>query len=168
MRQILIFTGDGKGKTSAAIGTAVRALGHEHRVLVIQFMKECETGEMEFLKNLENVRFHQSGAGFFTDPKAKKKHEKAAQEGLELLEKELADFSPNLVILDEINVACSLEILDPEIIVKILRKNPETSFILTGRNAPREFLDIANLVTKMREIKHPFQEGKKAQKGIDF
>jgi len=171
MRQILVLTGDGKGKTTSAIGTALRSIGHNKRVLIIQFMKESETGEIEMLKKLENCRVHQVGNGFYKirgDHATKQEHTVSAQKGLTLLRQELEEYSPDLVILDEINVTCSLRLLDPNEIITTIREHPETNFILTGRDAPRQFLDIADLITEMTEIRHPFQKGKPAQKGIDF
>ncbi|MBU1018828.1 MAG: cob(I)yrinic acid a,c-diamide adenosyltransferase [Patescibacteria group bacterium] len=174
MRQILIFTGNGKGKSSAAFGTAIRALGHENRVLIIQFLKQFEdTGELKLLQKLDlpNLHIHQSGAGFYKikgDTNPEEKHKKAAKKALLALHHELTEFKPNLVILDEINVACSLELIDPEIIIDIIESHPETSFILTGRNAPPQFQEIADLITDMQEVIHPFQKGIQAQKGIDF
>ena len=164
---ILVFTGNGKGKTTSAIGTALRTLGHGGHVLLIQFMKESPTGELEILKKLKNIEIHQVGAGFYkvhSDTKTEEKHRKSAKKGLDLLREKL----PELVVLDEINIACSLGLIDPTEITKVLEKNPKTSFILTGRNAPQKFIDIADLVTEMREVKHPFQKGKPAQEGIDF
>lgn len=174
MRQILILTGKGKGKTTSAFGTAIRALGHGNRVLIIQFIKEFEdTGELKFLNSLdfENLHIHQSGAGFYKirgDYNPEEKHKEAAKKALVALHKEIKDFQPNLVILDEINVACSLELIDPDVIIDIIDNHPEINFILTGRNAPQKFQDIADLITDMKEVIHPFQKGSQAQKGIDF
>ena len=174
MRQILIFTGNGKGKSSAAFGTAIRALGHENRVLIIQFLKELkDTGELKLLSSLDlpNLRIHQSGAGFYKirgDHNPEKKHHEAARKALAILRQELKEFKPKLVILDEINVACSLELIEPDTIIDIIEANPDTSFILTGRNTPKKFEEIADLITDMHEVIHPFQKGTPAQKGIDF
>ncbi|MFA6528614.1 MAG: cob(I)yrinic acid a,c-diamide adenosyltransferase [Candidatus Gracilibacteria bacterium] len=172
-RIIAILTGDGKGKTTSAIGTIIRALGHGHRVLLLQFMKETESGEINFLKTLKNshLKIVQSGSGFFKikgDHSSESSHKKAAELGIKLLEKELVAFSPTLTILDEINTACSLKLIDPRTITKIIKVNSKTHFILTGRNAPKEFKLIANLITEMKEIRHPFKEGIKAQEGIEF
>lgn len=174
MRQILLLTGKGKGKTTSAFGTAIRALGHKNRVLIIQFLKQFEdTGELKLLQNLDlpNLRIHQSGAGFYKikgDTNPEEKHHNAAKKALLALHKELKEFNPKLVILDEINVACSLELIDPEIITDLIESHPETSFILTGRNAPQKFQEIADLITDMKEVIHPFQKGTPAQEGIDF
>ena len=172
-RIIAILTGNGKGKTTSAVGTIIRALGHGHRVLLLQFMKETESGEIKFLKTLKNshLKIIQSGKGFFKikgDHSKEHDHKKAAELGVKILEKELTAFSPTLTILDEINTACSLKLIDPRIITKIIKKNPETHLILTGRNAPKEFKLIANLITEMKEIKHPFKDGIEAQEGIEF
>ncbi len=168
---ILIFTGNGKGKTSAAIGTAVRSLGHGNKILVLQFMKEQPSGEITFLKEHPNAQIIQSGVGFYKiqgDHSTEEQHIEAAEKALEKLHQEIINFSPSLVIIDEINVACSLSLIEPAKIIKIIESNPEIDFILTGRDAPKEFTDIADLVTEMKEIKHPFQNGKPAKRGIDF
>ncbi len=171
MRQVLVLTGNGKGKTTSAIGTTLRSLGHNKRVLIIQFMKESETGEIKILENLENCHVHQVGSGFYKirgDHAEEDEHKASATKGLEILEEELQKHSPSLVVLDEINVTCSLGLLEPQEIVSTINKNSETNFILTGRNAPREFLEIADLITEMKEIRHPFQNEIPAQEGIDY
>ncbi|OIP79860.1 cob(I)yrinic acid a,c-diamide adenosyltransferase [Candidatus Peregrinibacteria bacterium CG22_combo_CG10-13_8_21_14_all_44_10] len=173
MRQILVLTGNGKGKTTSAFGTAIRALGHNRRVLIIQFMKELPTGELTFLSKLRdpNLRTHQAGVGFHKirgEHATEDEHKATMQKGLNLLENELVNHSPNLVVLDEVNVACELKLLDSQKILEIIEKNPKISFILTGRDAPQEFIEIADLITDMQEVRHPFQSGKLAQEGIDF
>lgn len=170
---ILVLTGNGKGKTTSAIGTATRALGYKQKVLVIQFMKESATGEILFLKKLKtpNLKLHICGKGFYKikgDHATEEEHKKSAKKGIEKLKEELNSFSPALVILDEINNACSLKLIDPAEIIKITTKYEKTNFILTGRNAPKEFIEKSDLVTEMKEIKHPFSQGQTAQKGIDL
>ncbi|EKD47932.1 MAG: hypothetical protein ACD_65C00215G0005 [uncultured bacterium] len=170
---ILVLTGNGKGKTTSAIGTAIRTLGRDKKVLIIQFIKEEQSGEILFLKTLKNrnLKLHLCGKGFYQikgDHTKKAEHQKAAKNGLEILKKELQSFSPDLTILDEINVACSLGILNPKEIIEITEKHTNTDFILTGRNAPKEFTEIGDLVTEMKEIKHPFQKGIRAKEGLEF
>ena len=167
------MTGNGKGKTTSAVGTIIRALGHGHRVLLLQFMKETESGEIKFLKTLRNpnLKIIQSGRGFFKikgDHSTEETHKKYATLAIKLLQKELKSFSPTLTVLDEINTACSLGLTDAKQVVESIMKNPKTHFILTGRNAPKEFRTIANLITEMKEVKHPFNEGINAQKGMEF
>jgi len=170
---LLVLTGNAKGKTTSAIGTAIRTLGHNQKVLIIQFIKESESGEITFLKKLANpnLKLHICGKGFYKikgDHSTKEDHKKSAQEGIKKLKEELSSFSPALVILDEINNACSLGLIDPTEIIDIITKYKQTNFILTGRNAPKEFIEKSDLITEMKEIKHPFNQGQTAQKGLDF
>lgn len=186
---IIVFTGNGKGKTTAALGCAVRALGQNKRVLMIQFIKSGQiSGEHKFIKKFQisNSRFQivPTGKGFVKigDPAAQQAgygaskipfsvHKKAAQNALKLAEKEINPPAGgkkwDLVILDEINMAVNLKLIKAADVLKIL-KSAAADIILTGRNAPKIFIDKADLVTEMKEIKHPFQKGQMAKRGIDF
>jgi len=189
---ILVFTGDGKGKTTAALGQAMRALGQGKKVLVIQFIKgPWKTGEDYFASKFRipdsKFQIKKTGKGFvkiFGDNLPFKKHQKAAQEGLRLAKQAITSKKYDLIILDEINNAIDLKLVPAKDVLKIikpLKGHCSDSFsnsqefmnkldiILTGRNAPKSFLKIADLVTEMQEIKHPFQKNKKsARKGIEF
>lgn len=174
---ILVFTGNGKGKTTAAIGQAVRALGHNKKVAIIQFLKGPWTsGEELFIKKYDipgrDLRFEKTGKGFVKilgDKFPLKEHKKAAQSGLEKARKIINGNKYDLVILEEVNVAVDLKLLSAKNIMKILKDFPsDKDIILTGRNAPKIFIQKADLVTEMKEIKHPFNKGKKAKKGIEF
>ena len=185
---IIVFTGNGKGKTTAALGQAVRALGYGKKVLVIQFIKgPWKTGEDKFAKKIKDLQIIKTGKGFVKilgDKLPFKEHQKAARKGLKLAKKSISSKKYNLVILDEINNAVDLKLVSVKDVLKIIKplKNPRASLfsnsqefenkpaiILTGRNAPKSFIKIADLVTEMKEIKHPFQKNKKsARTGIEF
>jgi len=178
---LIIFTGNGKGKTTAALGQAIRALGQGKRVLMIQFIKgNWETGEHKFVKKfkIQNSKFKiiPAGRGFVKilgDKLLFSEHKKAAQKALKLAKKAINPPAGgkkwDLVILDEINVAVSLKLIKAAEVLKILNNlSPGKAVILTGRGAPKSFVKIADLVTEMKEIKHPFQKGQIGKKGIEF
>ena len=175
---ILVFTGNGKGKTTAALGQAMRALGQGKRVLIIQFIKgPWKTGEDLFAKKLRvtgyKLQVIKTGKGFVKilgDKLPFKEHQKSAQEGLQLAKKSIASKKYDLIILDEINNAVDLKLVSAKDALKIIKFLPKkTDLILTGRNAPKAFIKIADLVTEMKEIKHPFQKNKKsARVGVEF
>jgi cob(I)alamin adenosyltransferase len=170
---ILVFTGHGKGKTTAALGTALRAIGYGHRVAIIQFIKGTwRYGEMDALERLPEIELHRSGAGFYKimgDTLPEEVHRKAARDGLELARDKLRSGNFQLVILDEINNAVRAGLLSVEDVLGLIDdKPPSVDLILTGRDAAPEVQERADLVTEMREIKHPFQKGILAKKGIDY
>lgn len=180
---VIVFTGNGKGKTTAALGQAVRALGRGKKVLIIQFIKNLESGEHLFFKKIpaglkSKIKIIPAGKGFVKilgDRLPLSEHKKAAQNALKLAKKEISSGKWDLVILDEINVAVSLKLIKTADVLKAIRinqrDNPYKSvriIILTGRNAPKSFIKKADLVTEMKEIKHPFKKGAKAQIGVEF
>ena len=176
---ILIYTGNGKGKTSAAMGGVFRALGHGWRVLVVQFMKgdwPVVFGEKESAKRHPKLEFLQMGRGFVKimgDKKPLSVHREAARQALALAGKKIASGRYDLVVLDEVFVALNYQkgkrLLTEGELMKFLKKAPlKAHLIMTGRNAHERFIKRADLVTEMREIKHPFQKGKPAVKGIDY
>jgi cob(I)alamin adenosyltransferase len=171
---IAINTGDGKGKTTAALGTAFRAVGYGHRVCVIQFIKgDWHAGELDAAKRLApELEWHRAGLGFYRimgDDRPEEAHRRAAAEGLELARRKIASGEFQLVILDEINVAIAEGLLAVEDVLPLLRDKPEkVHLFLTGRGAHPDLIAAADLVTEMREIKHPFQSGLLAQKGFDY
>ncbi len=161
---IIVYTGNGKGKTTAAIGAGIRAIGHGKKVVMIEFMKGQKTGELNV--NLPNFKVYQFGTkDFVVEPTEKDKE--MAREGLKFAEKIIENEQPFLLILDEINVAVKFGLIDPKEVIELLKK-VKNHVILTGRYAPKEFIEIADLVTEMKEVKHPFKEGKPAVEGIDF
>lgn len=178
---LIVFTGNGKGKTTAAIGQAIRALGHNKRVLVIQFIKgPWKSGEHEFAEKIpvglrKKFQIIKTGKGFvgiLGDKFPISEHKKAAQSSLKLAEKEIKSGKWDLVILDEINVAVGLRLINVGEVLKILenrqRKSASMDVILTGRDAPESFIKVADLATEMKEIKHPFQKGKAAKAAVEF
>jgi len=171
---IIVYTGDGKGKTTAALGTVLRALGYNWKVLIIQFIKGSWTyGEMKGLKRLEpEVELKILGQGFvgiIDDKKPIEEHIAAAQGALKTALEDVQSDRYDLMILDEINVALNLGLIDLSEVKTLLSSKPKRlHLILTGRNAHPEIIDLADLVTEMKEIKHPYQKGILAQKGVDF
>lgn len=170
---IICFTGNGKGKTTAGLGIALRTAGHQMKVCIIQFMKGTwDTGELHSIPKLETVEIFQTGKGFYKildDRFSEAEHRQAAEEALHQIESKIQSKKYDVLILDEINVAVDLKLIAAEKILEILKKAPKSlHIVLTGRNAPQVFIDTADLVTEMVEVKHPFQKGIPAQKGIDF
>lgn len=169
---IVVHTGNGKGKTTAALGMVVRSLGHGYRVAIVQFIKGAwEPAEKAVLSQWESqLEFHAMGEGFTWDTQDRdrdtEKAQEAWQKGLSLM----TNPEVNLVLLDEINVALKLGYLSVEEVIAGLAKKPADSHvILTGRGAPAALIERADLVTEMSLIKHPFREqGVKAQPGIEY
>lgn len=175
MSMLYIFTGNGKGKTTAALGQAIRAVGEGKRVLMIQFIKgPWKSGEDFLAKGLEpNFRLVKMGKGFvgiMGDSLPREEHEKAAEEAFEYARKEIESGNWDMVILDEINNAVSLGLIPKEKGLELLdfSKDKLEHLILTGRDAPQEFIDRADLVTEMRDIKHPYRKGVKGKKGLEY
>jgi len=168
---IHLYTGDGEGKTLTAIGAAVRAVGHGYKVVIIQFMKgRKDIGEYKIMKRLApEYEIHQFGRGEFIDLENPDPVDyRMAKEGLEYA-KEALRRKPKLLILDEINLAVAIGLLSVEEVLDLLKDvPPSTVVILTGRRAPKELMDIADLVSEFREIKHPMKTGVKARKGIEY
>ena len=170
---ILINTGPGKGKTTAAMGTALRAVGNGMRVLMLQFLKgSWHYGELDAVNAFQgNFVIKQMGRGFVkvggaeTDPEDIRMVEDAWAEAAAAILS--ADW--DLVVLDEINYAIGYKMLDPAVVAEVLRRKPEmTHVILTGRNAHPVLIELADTVTEMREVKHAYQKGILAQRGIEF
>ena len=171
---LLVYTGDGKGKTTAALGMCVRAIGYNWNICLIQFVKgSWKYGELKGLKRLEpNVELHVIGEGFvgiLDDDKSFEEHRAAARTGVALALDKIRSGSYQLVILDELNVACSLGLVTPDELEEIVAaRGPLQNLVITGRGASDWLKDKADLVTEMREIKHPYQKGILAQKGVDW
>lgn len=174
---LIVFTGNGKGKTTAALGQAVRMIGRDRRVLMIQFIKgPWKSGEDYFTGKFQipNDKFQirKMGLGFvgiLGDKLPKAEHAKAAQKALEFATNEMRQAKWDLIILDEINVAVSLGLLTKEEVLEAVKDLPPEKFVIfTGRGAPQEFIDRADLVTEMREIKHPFNDGKMGKIAVEF
>ncbi len=169
---IVIFTGQGKGKTTAALGMALRTLGHEKNVAIVQFIKGAwEPGEFKALKIYGNkLKWHSYGEGFTWETQNRLRDKELSQAAWDKSIRYLVNPDYPLVILDEINIAIKLGYLDlKDVINQIKKRPPLTHVVLTGRNAKKELIDIADLVTEMKILRHPFKEkGVKAQKGIEF
>ena len=172
---VLVHTGEGKGKTTAAIGLAVRAWGEGLRVLILQFIKGgWKYGELKAIEALRaaepHIEVRQCGLGFTQRDKSDMdKHIKAAHEALKEAEAEITSGNWDLVILDEINYAVKFGLLEEQEIVELLKKKPAgLHVVLTGRDARPDIIEQADLVTEMKRVRHPFQKGIKAQKGIEF
>jgi cob(I)alamin adenosyltransferase len=169
---MLIFTGDGKGKTTAALGMALRAHGHEIPVAVIQFVKsDRETGEFAALQEMAGVEIIVTGLGFVphpTDPRFAD-HCRAAEEGLRIAEEAALAGRYGLVVLDEVCTAVSLRLLAEEDVLAAVRKAaPDCTIVLTGRGATEGLIRAADTVSEIRCIKHGFDCGRKAKKGVEF
>jgi len=166
-----VYTGDGKGKTSAAFGLALRAIGRGLKVYVVQFIKGgFDYGELHIVDNLPNLKLKAFGRGkFVTEIPPTKKDVKLAKEAFNLAEKVVNSKEYDLVILDEINVALNLKLVDVDEVIHLVRNKPEhVELILTGRYAPPEIIEVADLVTEMKEVKHPYTQGIPPRKGIEY
>lgn len=168
----VVFTGDGKGKTSAALGAVFRALGHGFNCKVIQFIKgSMETGELFLAQKLKpELEIVQTGKGFTWDKNTpESEHKEAAQKGLQMAKSDIASGNFQMVVLDEIFYALKAGLIDTAQIEEIISMKPdEMHLILTGRGAPQVIIDKADMVTNMDPVKHPMQKGIKAQKGLDY
>ncbi|MBI1941402.1 MAG: cob(I)yrinic acid a,c-diamide adenosyltransferase [Acidobacteria bacterium] len=171
---IIVHTGPGKGKTTAALGTALRAVGQGLKVLMVQFLKgSWHYGELDAARMLGEDRFKilPMGRGFVKVGAEKPDPEdvRMVEEAWKYASEKIASEEYDLVILDEINYAISYKMLDAEAVAQALRKKPEMlHVILTGRNAHPSIVELADLVTEMREVKHPYQKGIVAQRGIEY
>jgi cob(I)alamin adenosyltransferase len=169
---IIVHTGAGKGKSTAALGMVFRALGHKMRVGVVQFTKGAiETGEMAFARELgERVDFRVTGEGYTWETQNRERDCQTALEGWRLAEQMLENPDYDLVILDELNIVLKFDYLHLEQVLDALRnKRPDLHVVITGRAAKEELIEMADLVTEMKLIKHPYRtQGIKAQKGIEF
>jgi len=171
---IIVYTGGGKGKTTAALGMALRAVGYNHKICLIQFIKgSWPYGEMESVKRLEpELELIISGKGFvgiIDDKSPKEDHIKIAKQALQISKEKVRSGAYNIVILDEVNYAINLGLIDVKDVLELIKSKPENlNLVLTGNHAKQEIIDLADLVTEMKEIKHPYKLGIKAKKGIDF
>lgn len=172
---IYVFTGNGKGKTTSAIGQGLRVVGQGGKVLMIQFIKggKWPTGEekaISFFKNqFSLIKGGKGFVGIMGDKLPREVHKKAAGKTLKIAQKAVLSRKFSLIILDEINVALSLGLIKLQNVLTLLKKTPpETDLILTGRGAPKFLLKTANLVTEFKETKHPFAKGVWGKRGREY
>ena len=168
---VQIFTGDGKGKTTAAIGAVIRALGHGLRVYVAFFMKgDYPYGERSILSQLPNVTIASFGSRGFIDPANIKPEEKEqAKRALAAAREAMLSGSYDLVVLDEVNLAAAWNLVELDEVLKLIEdKPPGVELILTGRRADSKLVKAADLVTEMLKIKHPYDEGVAAREGVEY
>jgi len=165
---IIVFTGDGKGKTTAALGVALRASGHGMKTLMVQFMKGQEKSG-EHYAGIENIEIHPFGAGFLLPGGDKQPHIEAVQKGWSFMEERVRKNTYQLLILDEIAAAMNCDLIPVKTVIDLLaRRAPAMHVILTGRNMPDPLLDMADIVTEMKEVKHIFRKGVPAIEGLDY
>lgn len=171
---VIVFTGDGKGKTSAALGIALRACGHRMRVTIVHFIKSPSTsGEEAAAQRLgPELEINFMGRGFVHEKDGTGEvadHRDAVVSAFRAVRQRVLSGFWDIVIMDEINVAVALGLIDAAAVVDLIRQKPEKlHLILTGRDAHPEIIAAADLVTEMRDVKHPFGSGIAAQQGIDF
>ena len=174
---IIVFTGNGKGKTTASLGQMMRVMGRGRSALMIQFIKgPWESGEDKFAETFkipaDKLQIKKMGLGFvgiLGDSLPREKHEEAARNGLQYFKDELEGGKWHLMVLDEINNAIDLKLLKVEDVIEAIKDFPQNKIlILTGRNAPKEFIELADLATEMKEIKHPYQDKKLAKITVEF
>lgn len=171
-RRVLVFTGDGKGKTTAALGMALRASGCGLRVFILQFLKaDGSVGEMAALRNIGGIEVAQMGRGFVPSSEHPRfaEHVAAAEAALERAREALSSNAYGLVVLDEVCTAISRGLLREEAVARIVEhSSPAVHIALTGRGAGEKLIALADTVTEMRSVKHGFDQGINATKGIEF
>lgn len=170
---VILYTGEGKGKTTAALGLVLRAVGYKKRCLIVQFGKIWFTGELAGVKKLfPLVKIIQGGKGFVRilgDELPLAEHKKKARKTFDLLYKEMVRGKWDVVVADELVGAVSSALLPLSKAVKLIEDKPaQADLVLTGHHAPKKLIDMADLVTEMVELKHPYQKGILAKRGIDF
>lgn len=167
--QVHLYTGNGKGKTTAAFGLAVRAAMSGKRVYIAQFVKSMKYNETRITEFVKNIRIEQFGCGCMLDREPNKADKIAAHEGLRVCSKELSRGDVDMVILDEITIALHLHLLDLNEVLHVLEKRSEkVEVVLTGRYAPQELIEYSDLATDMKEVKHYYaQKGLLSRDGID-
>ena len=169
---VILFTGNGKGKTTAAIGTAVRAAGHGFKVAIILFMKSSDVclGEITALSHIPDVSIHRYGrGGWITKNNIRPEDVEQAEEGLNMAREIIFSNQYDLVILDEINTVFELGLIKKKQLVEMIKSRPgRVSLILTGRNANAELVSLADTVTNMSMVKHQYNKGIQAREGLDY
>ncbi|TDO92181.1 cob(I)alamin adenosyltransferase [Halanaerobium saccharolyticum] len=163
-----VYTGSGKGKTTAAFGLAVRAVGAEKNVYIAQFVKGMKYSELNSLSKIEKIEIKQYGLNYFINGKAEEADIEAARKGLAEVAEILKSGEYELVILDEANIAVYYQLFSAAELIEVIEKrNPEVEVVITGRYADDKVIEYADLVTEMKEIKHYYKKGVKARVGIE-
>jgi cob(I)alamin adenosyltransferase len=166
---IQVYTGEGKGKTTAAFGLALRAAGAGLKVYIGQFLKKGDFSEINALKKIEEIKIEQFGSGSFVMGKPKEEDIKPAKEAFAKVKEIISGGGYDVIILDEINVAVSSGLIKLDELIGLIKGFPAgKELILTGRNADDKIKKIADLVSEIKEVKHYFKKGVKARKGIEF
>jgi cob(I)alamin adenosyltransferase len=168
---IQIYTGNGKGKTTAALGLALRAVGHGLKVIMIQFMKgKIDYGELEAAKHLPGLVIEQYGRPEFVNPENPSEEDiQFARDALARAQEVIKKRKFDIIILDEINVAVAYGLIAVQKVIELLKRTPrQKELVLTGRYMPEEFIEYADLISEVKEIKHHFQKGTSARKGIEY
>lgn len=168
---LIVHTGSGKGKTSAAMGMALRCVGHGLKVAIIQFIKGAiETGEAAALQAFPAlVQIHRLGEGFTWETQDRERDVQTARHAWEVARRYLSDRTYAMVILDELNIILRYDYLAVDEVLEVLQARPPMQHVvITGRSAKQELVEAADLVTEMGMVKHPFRKGVKAQKGVEF
>jgi len=171
MGLVQVYTGNGKGKTSAAFGLALRATGRGLKVCIIQFIKGgFDYGELYVADKLPGLKLKAFGRGkFVSEKKPDKEDVDLAEEALKTAEEAVKSREYDVIVLDEVNVALNLKLIRTERVLQLIKEKPgQTELVLTGRKAPKEIIEAADLVTEMVEVKHPYNKGFKARKGIEY
>ncbi len=168
---VQVYTGNGKGKTSAAFGAALRAIGRGLKVYVIQFIKGgFDYGELYSVKSLPNLKLAAFGRGrFITESQPPEEDVHLAQEAFALAQKVVSSGEYDMIVLDEINVVLHLKMISIDKVVELIKTRPKhVELILTGRSAPAQIIELADLVTEMKEVRHPYTQGIPPRKGIEY
>lgn len=166
---IICFTGNGKGKTTAALGLALRSLGWGKSVLIIQFLKKGDYGEIKTIASLSNCSIVQFGRKEFVNPKKPLKIDFIeAKKGVKKAREEIKSGKWDLIILDEINVAVKFGLVKLREVLDLVKRAGKADLVLTGRWADKKIIERADLVTEFIEVKHPYKKGKLAKAGIDY
>ncbi len=167
---VQIYTGDGKGKTTAALGLTLRACGHGLHIFIAQFTKGMDYGELSSLKRFADlVTIRQYGRSCFIHNRPEEEDIRLARSGWKEVREALVDGKHDIIILDELGIALHYELLSLKEVEELIREKPEgLELVLTGRKMPEELFALADLVTEMREIKHYYREGVKAREGIEY
>ncbi|MDP2907246.1 MAG: cob(I)yrinic acid a,c-diamide adenosyltransferase [Nanoarchaeota archaeon] len=166
---VQVYTGNGKGKTTAALGLGMRAIGHGYKVCMIQFLKPKNTyGEHNSVKK-KNFKIKSYGINDFATPKTRENYKKLSKKAFNYAAKTVMSGKYDVVILDEINFAAAYGYVKLDDIIRLIEQKPKTvELVLTGRDAPEKIIEKADLVTIMQELKHPYKKGIPARKGIEY